>query len=187
MLRLLQAICWASFLAASASASGASYPDLGDRSGALPEEILLRYPDSRPADTVVFEGNHYKVFIDEDRELTWHQKKALCERMGGHLAVIETEREQAFIVKLADDRYLSLGASDEEEESVWQWVNGAPWRNESAHWFDDQPNNYADEEHYLATFDDGLWVDVAAGGWDWWLPQGFICEWEGTAESNEPR
>jgi len=27
-------------------------------------------------------------------------------------------------------------------------------------------------------FDDGLWVDVAASGWDWWLPSGFICEWE---------
>jgi hypothetical protein len=96
--------------------------------------------------------------------------------MGGYLAVIESEEEQAFIAELADERYLSLGATDEGEEGVWVWVNGAPF--EYTKWYPDQPNNYAGEEHYLATYDYGDWVDVAAEGEDFWMPTGFICEWE---------
>ncbi len=49
----------------------------------LPEEVLARFPTERPSDAVAFQGSHYQVFGDEERELTWHQKKALCERMGG--------------------------------------------------------------------------------------------------------
>ncbi len=33
--------------------------------------------------------------------------------------------------------------------------------------------------------DEGLWVDVAAAGWDWWLPDGFLCEWP-NAETPDP-
>jgi len=142
----------------------------------LPEEVLEAFPEHRPADAVPFNGHYYKVFEVTDPELTWRQKKALCERMGGYLAVIETPEEQAFIAKLANDRYLSLGASDQAVEGQWRWVNGAPW--DETYWMEGQPNDYAAEEHFLATFDDGLWVDVAASGWDWWLPSGFICEWE---------
>jgi len=144
----------------------------------LSEALLAQYPAACPEDAVTFGDSRYKVFADEERTLTWHQKKALCEHMGGHLAVIETPAEHAFITKLADERYLSLGATDEAEEGTWRWVNGAPWNPEPNQWLKRQPNNYAQEEHYLATFDDGLWVDVAATGYDWWLPTGFICEWE---------
>ena len=141
----------------------------------LPEELLERYPDERPSDTVVFQGSHYRVFEDEERELSWYDKKFLCERMGGHLAVIETAEEQDFIAALANGRYLSLGATDANKEGDWRWVNEAPW--ELTFWEEDQPNNYGGEEHYLATYDGGRWVDVAVAGWDWWMPVGFICEW----------
>ena len=43
---------------------------------------------------------------------------------------------------------------------------------------DGQPNNYGEDEHYLATYDDGLWVDVAAVGDSFWMPIGCICEWD---------
>ena len=38
--------------------------------------------------------------------------------------------------------------------------------------------NYDGKEHYLATYDRGEWVDVAADGDGFWMPKGFICEWE---------
>ncbi|MFP4579794.1 MAG: lectin-like protein [Candidatus Sumerlaeia bacterium] len=126
-----------------------------------------------PEDAIEFNGHWYKVF---DSMESWHTKKQLCEAMGGYLCVIETEEEQKFITELADDRYLSLGATDEEEEGTWVWVNGAPF--EYTAWMDGQPNNYADEEHYLATYDYGEWVDVAKEGQDFWMPTGYICEWE---------
>lgn len=128
-----------------------------------------------PEDAKEFNGHWYKVFEDPDQKLSWHEKKKLCEEKGGYLAVIETEEEQKFIAKLADDRYLSLGATDEVEEDKWVWVNGADF--EYTAWMRGQPNNYA-EEDYLATYDDGEWVDVAGEGMDFWMPTGYICEWE---------
>ena len=168
----------------------ADYPGISAAEAAartpIPDDILATYPEEPAADAVPFGGSRYKVFDDEDRELSWQQKKVLCERMGGHLAVIETRKEQAFIVKLADGRYLSLGASDEKEEGDWRWVNGADWG--PVFWAEDQPNNYGGEEHYLATYDSGLWVDVAGAGYGFWMPTGFICEWENEdlAEEHAP-
>ncbi len=128
----------------------------------------------RPAEAVEFNGRWYMVF--EPDEFSWHSAKAACEAMGGYLACIETAAEQEFISRLADGRYLFLGGTDEAEENVWVWVNGSPW--EYTNWMDGQPNNYGGEEHYLATYDGGEWVDVAAEGHDFWMPTGFICEWE---------
>jgi hypothetical protein len=134
---------------------------------------LAKLPKERPADAVEFGGHWYKVF---DVDVCWHTAKAACEQMGGYLVCIETEAEQKFIAKLADDRYLRLGATDEVEEDKWVWVNGSPWKYTA--WMSGQPNNYGDEEHYLATYDDGKWVDVADEGSGFWMPTGFICEWE---------
>jgi hypothetical protein len=41
-----------------------------------------------------------------------------------------------------------------------------------------QPNNYGGNEHCLATYDGGEWVDVADDGNGFWMPTGYICEWE---------
>ncbi len=131
-----------------------------------------------PADAMAFGGHWYKVYDDPNQDLSWHEKKALCEKMGGYLACIESAEEQRFVAELVGDKYVSLGATDEKAEGVWVWVNGSPW--EYTAWFPAprQPNNYAGEEHYLSTYDDGLWADVAAEGYEFWMPVGYLCEWE---------
>ncbi len=145
-----------------------------------PEKPLLESAKDEkplhPEDAVEFNGHWYKIFRDEDKLLSWKKKKALCEEAGGYLACIESEAEQKFLAKLADELYLSLGATDEEEEGVWKWINGAEF--EYTAWMSGQPNNYGGEEHYLATYDEGLWVDVANEGDAFWMPEGYICEWE---------
>jgi hypothetical protein len=139
-------------------------------------------PDDGPnlVGAVEFNGHWYAVI--ESEGTSWAEKRQICESLGGYLCCIETAEEQEFIAALADCRYLSLGATDEEEEGEWQWINGAPF--EFAAWLDEQPNNYGGDEHYLATYEDGLWVDVAAEGYDFWMPTGFICEWEGAGKSS---
>jgi hypothetical protein len=127
----------------------------------------------RPADAAAFGGHWYKAY---EEDVSWHEARRRCEEMGGYLACIETAEEQAFIARLADGRYLSLGATDEAKEDTWVWVNGSPW--DYTAWMGGQPNNWGGDEHYLATYDDGEWVDVAAEGDDFWMPTGFICEWE---------
>ena len=126
-----------------------------------------------PIDAKRFRGHWYKAF---DVKLPWHQAKRKCEEMGGYLACIETKAEQDFITKLAEGRYLYLGATDEKRESDWRWINGSPW--EFTAWMDGQPNNWGGDENFLATYDDGEWVDVAAKGAGFWMPTGYVCEWE---------
>ena len=138
-----------------------------------PAGASTRAATTRSADAVLFNGHYYKVF---EADLSWHEKKKRCEEMGGYLACIETAEEQKFIAKLANGRYLSLGATDEAREGQWKWVNGAAFKYTA--WFADQPNNYGADEHYLATYDDGQWVDVGVEGDDFWMPTGFICEWD---------
>ena len=126
-----------------------------------------------PDDAATFGGHAYKIY---EEDVTWHEAKKRCEQLGGVLACIETAKEQAFLADLCDGGYYYLGATDEEKEGEWRWLNGAAWDYTS--WFPDQPNNWGGDEHYLATYDDGDWVDVAAEGEGFWMPYGFVCEWE---------
>ena len=41
-----------------------------------------------------------------------------------------------------------------------------------------QPNDYSGSEDYLATYDGGEWVDVDHSGAGFWMPTGYICEWD---------
>jgi hypothetical protein len=137
------------------------------------KEALQAYPRQRPTNAVEFAGHWYKVF---PQKVCWHVARAACEQMGGYLVCIETAEEQAFIAGLAEGRYYYLGATDEAQEGDWRWVNGAKWDYTS--WFSGQPNNYRSNEHWLATYTGGKWVDVADEGTGFWMPKGFICEWE---------
>lgn len=126
-----------------------------------------------PADATAFGGHHYKVY---EQNVSWHEAKARCEKLGGHLATVGSKQEHAFINKLADGRYLFLGATDEENEGQWEWVDDTEW--EFTDWLGGQPNNSFGSEHYLSTFDGGGWNDATAEGDDWWSPSGYICEWD---------
>ena len=86
-----------------------------------------------------------------------------------------SQKEAEFVAGLSDGRYLFLGGSDAEEEGHWQWVDGSPW--EFTYWMQGQPNDYTGKENYLATYDDGEWVDVDHAGKSFWMPTGFLCEW----------
>jgi hypothetical protein len=131
---------------------------------------------THPEDAVAWGGHWYKLYENEDA--SWHEARDACRKAGGYLACIETAEEQAFIAKLADGEYFYLGGTDEEEEGDWRWVNGAKWDFTAWSPAGGQPNNWGDAEHYLATYDYGEWVDVAAEGRAAWMPIGYICEWE---------
>jgi len=128
---------------------------------------------SRPKDAKHFGDHWYKVFKEKK---SWHDSKRACEALGGQLVCIESAEEQAFIEKLTDGDYYYLGATDENKEGHWRWINGHKFAYQ--HWYEGQPNNYGGDEHYLATYDKGEWVDVAAQSEGFWMPVGYICEWE---------
>lgn len=126
-----------------------------------------------PADAPAFGGHWYKVF---EEKVPWREARQRCAASGGYLACVETADEQEFIARLAGGRYLFLGGTDEAAEDKWVWVNGAPFVYSC--WMSGQPNNYDGNENYLATYEGGEWIDVADEGGGYWMPVGYICEWE---------
>ena len=132
-------------------------------------------PAPPPENAVEFNEHHY-LLVDDVEDLSWTKARDTCAADGAHLAVITSTEEAEFIAGLCDDRYMYLGASDHEEEGTWAWVDGSPW--EFTHWMRGQPNDYSGSEDYLATYDGGEWVDVDHSGTSFWMPTGYICEWD---------
>jgi hypothetical protein len=103
----------------------------------------------------------------------WHAAKLICELAGGHLACIESAQEQKFLVGLANHTQVFIGASDEDEQGKWRWVNGSPF-SYTEPWWPGQPDNTNGIEHYLTIESNGLWND--------WPNKptngGYLCEWE---------
>ena len=132
-------------------------------------------PPPPPEDAVEFNSHHYRL-VDEVENVSWTSARQACEADGAHLAVVTSIEEAGFIATLCDERYMYLGGSDQTEEGLWAWVDGTPW--EFTHWMTGQPNDYSGSEDYLATYDGGEWVDVDHSGEDFWMPTGYICEWD---------
>ena len=114
-----------------------------------------------PADAVEFDGHFYEVVNDG---MSWTDAKAACEERGGHLVIITSQDEESFIEDLIEDNrdgdiyHYWLGATDEEEEGIWKWVDGEVfWQGTLAsqgghsvegmyqNWLPSQPNNSVKE------------------------------------------
>ena len=55
-------------------------------------------------DAVVYNGNHYKAFLDTNS--TWWEAKFACDDIGGELVVINDAKENEFIRKLAKENLI---------------------------------------------------------------------------------
>lgn len=142
------------------------------------------------AEPSLFEGHYYQVV----RELmSWKDAQARCKEIGGHLATISNSAEHEFIRCLAEKTIgdftntgVWLGATDEQKEGQWKWVDGTPFGYSA--WFEGQPNNGGGKdggENYLF-----LLLQFRGGDgreWRGWCDQRsestlhtayFACEWE---------
>lgn len=119
----------------------------------------------RPKDTARLQGHSYALI----RELcTWHVAKKRCEEMGGHLAIIETAGEADFISrKMCGGHHAWVGATDEDEEGNWRWINGSHWTPQSG-----EVDNSGGAEHFLL-WNGSRWNDECGCQRKW-----YLCEWE---------
>ncbi|MES2793807.1 MAG: C-type lectin domain-containing protein [Planctomycetota bacterium] len=123
----------------------------------------------KPKNLVKFGGHEYAMIEDK---ATWHIAKRRCEEMGGHLASIESPNEERFVLELCGTKGQSawLGASDEEVEGKWSWVNGGLLTAEQMpRW---HLTNEGDHHHHLCYWQ-GEFGDSAAGA-----RLIYMCEWE---------
>ena len=125
-------------------------------------------------EAVQWNGHFYKWMPEP---LSWRDAQKACQDNGGHLVIIEDEKEQAFLEgnirngKVKAD-HLWLGATDELAEGAWVWVDGSPVN--FTNWAARKPENRAGA-HFIA-------LDVADGGrwgdWEVHYKFGCICEWD---------
>jgi len=131
-------------------------------------ESLESEPDAkahkrpRPKNAVRFDGHAYALIKEP---ATWHVAKQRCEEMGGHLVCIGNQAEAEFLLKLCGDESAWVGASDEETEGQWKWINGDPVSMR----FD--VNNQEGFDHCMVIWQRHF-ADGTAG-----RRYGYICEW----------
>ena len=108
--------------------------------------------------------------------MSWNEAKKYCEKLNGHLVTITSQEENDIIAKLVNGGSYWIGATDEDDEGIWQWVtkekfNYSNWDSSS-----DEPNGGTDE-NYAVTWGGSttVWNDLCDDSWE---QSGFICEIE---------
>ncbi len=125
-----------------------------------------------------YNGHVYGVFNFHELGLeSFDECEDFCRKIGGHLAVIESEEENKEVYQylLKNDRdHTFIGFTDQEEEGIWEWVDYSDVLY--TNWSAGQPNNKKGKENY-AQYDGkkgGTWNDAEFGAQSW----RFLCEWE---------
>ncbi len=115
----------------------------------------------------------------------WNEAKLDAERRGGHLPVITSEQEHDDMVEaLGEEPFnqslLWIGASDEAEEEVWEWVTGEAF--DYTRWANNAPNAGADSQDGLA------YKKGSSHQWDdrSWRSGGYILEYENGLDPLNP-
>jgi hypothetical protein len=162
----------------SSSTAAQDHTNATTRKGA-PKTPNSRRADSRhPADAREFQGKYYKLF---PQQLSWHEASRRCQQMGGRLAVVTNETQNRFLARLVSENGLAaawLGATDEQIEGRWVWVDGSPMRYSNWDPVGRQPNNKQGLEHYLVLWvsHDGKWSDQPTNSIE--ISPSFICQWD---------
>ena len=85
--------------------------------------------------------------------------------MGGELAAITSQGEEAYVTSWLDDQIgeqdseVFLGGSDADVEDTWTWSSGETWDYEN--WYVGEPNNQNGDEDYLQL------THNSVINWDW--------------------
>jgi len=134
-------------------------------------DFAIKEPKARkqkPKDLVKFGGHSYAFIKDV---ASWHIAQRKCEDMGGHLAIADTPQKTAFIFEFCKKHGSAawVGATDEEAEGEWKWVNGKPAFFASPHVSKTSNGN---ENYMVFDLTLGDWNDVSSGR------AFYICEWD---------
>lgn len=129
-----------------------------------------------------FNGHSFKLFHSQDI-ISWHDAKAACEALGGHLATIPNSEKNSFItafiqnnnVSADDNDRICIGGTDENTEGVWQWVTGETFS--FFNFYPAEPNDTNHSQNYLILLKNGKWDDCVDYTTD--FPNHFyLCEWD---------
>ena len=106
--------------------------------------------------------------------LPWGDARVACQELGGDLAVIDDEMENAVLTQqgldLSDqDGQWYFGINDLNDENNFVWLDGGPVG--ATFWGDGEPSDTGDEDCGVLLVGSGTWNDGACD-----VPIAFICE-----------
>jgi len=107
--------------------------------------------------TACYEGTCY---IKSDTTMNWANAVIYCNEIDAVLVSIHSSEENAFIQNYAqcsDDDACWIGMSDDDNEGIWQWIDGTP--ADYLNWDSDEPNNFDGNEHWAEIIYNGKWND----------------------------
>lgn len=108
---------------------------------------------------------------------SWLDAQAMADGLGGYLAVINSESENAWVVQTFIDRMpfyevFWFGMTDYGSEGTWYWVNGEPV--EFTGWGDNEPNDSGPNGEDCASIvgppHTGYWNDLGCWGDTYIMP-----------------
>ena len=136
-----------------------------------------------PMHTLSVGEKRYEVYEDG---VDWQTAKAVCEKKGGNLVVINDAQENDDITELIQNSSkdeLWIGFIDINREGVWKDVFGN--QLSYTNWAQDEPNNSLHIEDYaLIKKADGKWNDFKGFG-GYYHSMGFICEYDVSEQTVE--
>merc|ERR1712198_824513 len=97
------------------------------------------------------------------------RKNFLCQKGGGHLAMIKTKATHDFVTNTWNNDFW-IGISDISKEGNYQFVDGTPVK--TAYWHPGQPDNFGNREdciHYVLK--KHSWNDAVCGA-----RKNFLCQ-----------
>lgn len=133
-----------------------------------------------PESAAYFNMNYYQLYsgvVD-----SWEEAERYCENLGGHLAVINTEEENAYLYNYmvnCDFTSAYFGLLDVNNDNNWKWIDGSELSY--TNWADGEPSSLSEPYGmFYFKFTDGKWNDGQWGD----NTTAFICEWD-TNESGD--
>jgi hypothetical protein len=126
-----------------------------------------RVPLARPP--VVAFGRHEYALIEEPK--TWMEAKKHCERLGGHLLILESAEEEAFILANLAKIAFWVGATDLWTPGRTTSLDGKPFRGFAAKF---ESDNFRNRENGISwAVGAKCWNDLSDG-----VRIAYVCEWE---------
>lgn len=121
------------------------------------------------------------MYLVVHTKLNWTEAKTAAERLGGHLAVISNEEENAFVADLLKRRgtggHAWIGVRRGADRKTWVTVTGEEC--EFFAWGQGEPGNSHGNQDCAAAGADGLWDDQHGTG-TWTRP--FVVEFATVTE-----